>query len=90
MAKIEEIQHTAFLLFAGYIDAATSMAASSGGGGSDTSGWGGTRMRTNLNGHAAVQEWQTVCASAKRDFIDKQIIKRLKSWELENQKSLHQ
>ena len=38
LAKIEEIQHTALLLFAGYLDAATSMAASSGGGGSDTSG----------------------------------------------------
>ena len=38
LAKIEEIQHTALLLFAGYLDAATSMAASSGGGGSDTGG----------------------------------------------------
>ena len=40
LAKIEEIQHTALLLFAGYLDAATSLAASSGGGGSDTSSWG--------------------------------------------------
>ncbi|MFQ9295545.1 MAG: relaxase/mobilization nuclease domain-containing protein [Bacteroides fragilis] len=41
LAKIEEIQHTAFLLFAGYLEAATNMAASSGGGGSsDTCGWG--------------------------------------------------
>ena len=40
LTKIEEIQHTALLLFAGYLDAATSMAASSGGGGSDTGGWG--------------------------------------------------
>ena len=47
-------------------------------------------MRTNLNGHAAVQEWQTECANAKKDFIDKRTIKRQKSWELENQKSLHQ
>ena len=38
LAKIEEIQHTALLLFAGFLDAATSMAASSGGGGSDTHG----------------------------------------------------
>ena len=30
LAKIKEIQHTALLLFAGYLDAATSMAASSG------------------------------------------------------------
>ena len=40
LAKIEEIQHTALLLFAGYLGAATSMAVSSGGGGSDTGGWG--------------------------------------------------
>lgn len=40
-AKIEEIQHTALLLFMGYIDAATSMSESSGGGGSSPeSGWG--------------------------------------------------
>ena len=40
-ARIEEIQHTALLLFAGYLDAATSMAESSGGGGSSPeSGWG--------------------------------------------------
>lgn len=39
LAKLEEIQHTALLLFAGYLDAATSMATSSGGG-SDTGGWG--------------------------------------------------
>ncbi len=46
LAKLEEIQHTALLLFAGYLDAATSMAVSSGGGGSDTGGWGrGQRRR---------------------------------------------
>ena len=39
LAKIEEIQHTALLLFAGYLDAATSIAVSSGGGGSDTGDW---------------------------------------------------
>ena len=26
-----------------------------------------------LNGHAAVQEWQTACASAGKDFTDKLI-----------------
>ena len=41
LATIEEIQHTAILLFAEYLDAATSMATSSGGGGnSDSNGWG--------------------------------------------------
>ena len=41
LAKIEEIQRTALLLFAGYIDGATSMAVESGGGGNaPTSGWG--------------------------------------------------
>ena len=43
----------------------------------------------NLNGHAAVQEWQTICVSAGKDFTDKRIIKRQKSWELANQE-LHQ
>ena len=55
LAKIEEIQHTALLLFAGYIDAATSMAASSGGGGSDTSGWGRNKDEDEL-------EWARRCA----------------------------
>ena len=40
-ASIENIVHTAMLLFAGYIDAATSMSESCGGGGSaPESGWG--------------------------------------------------
>ena len=55
MLTIEEIQHTALLLFAGYIDAATSMAASSGGGGSDTSGWGRNKDEDEL-------EWARRCA----------------------------
>lgn len=55
LAKIEEIQHTALLLFAGYLDAATSMAASSGGGGSDTSGWGRDKDEDEL-------EWARRCA----------------------------
>lgn len=54
-AKIEEIQHTALLLFAGYLDAATSMATSSGGGGSDTGGWGRDKDEDEL-------EWARRCA----------------------------
>ena len=53
LAKIEEIQHTALLLFAGYLDAATSMAASSSG--SDTSGWGRDKDEDEL-------EWARRCA----------------------------
>ena len=70
LAKLEEIQHTALLLFAGYLDAATSMATSSGGG-SDTGGWGRDRTRMNLNGRVVVQEWQTACVNAEKDFTDK-------------------
>ena len=55
LAKIEEIQHTALLLFAGYLDAATSMAASSGGGGSDTGDWGRDKDEDEL-------EWARRCA----------------------------
>jgi hypothetical protein len=55
LAKIEEIQHTALLLFAGYLDAATSMAASSGGGSSDTSSWGRDKDEDDL-------EWARRCA----------------------------
>lgn len=54
-AKIEEVQHTALLLFAGYLDAATSMAASSGGGGSDTNGWRRDKNEDEL-------EWARHCA----------------------------
>ena len=55
LAKIEEIQHTALLLFAGYLDAATSIAASSGGGGSDTGDWGRDKDEDEL-------EWARRCA----------------------------
>ena len=54
-AKIEEIQHTALLLFAGYLNAATSIAASSGGGSSDTGGWGRDKDEDEL-------EWARRCA----------------------------
>lgn len=55
LAKIEDIQHTALLLFAGYLDAATSIAASSGGGGSDTGDWGRDKNKDEL-------EWARRCA----------------------------
>ena len=55
LAKIEEVQHTALLLFAGYLDAATSIATSSGGGGSDTNGWGRDKDEDEL-------EWARRCA----------------------------
>ena len=54
LAKLEEKQHTALLLFAGYLDAATSMATSSGGG-SDTGGWGRDKDEDEL-------EWARRCA----------------------------
>ena len=54
LAKLEEIQHTALLLFAGYLDAATSMATSSGRG-SDTGGWGRDKDEDEL-------EWARRCA----------------------------
>ncbi len=39
-ATIEDVRNTALLLFAGYLDGATNMAASGGGGDSDMGGWG--------------------------------------------------
>lgn len=56
LATIEEIQHTAILLFAEYLDAATSMATSSGGGGnSDSNGWGRNKDEDD-------REWARRCA----------------------------
>lgn len=54
-ATIENVQKTALLLFAKYLDGATSMAASSGGGGSDMSGWGKDKDEDEL-------EWARRCA----------------------------
>lgn len=53
-ATIEAVQKTALLLFAGYLDGATSMATSSGGGGSDMSGWGKDKDEDEL-------EWARRC-----------------------------
>lgn len=54
-ATIEAVQKTALLLFAEYLDGATSMAASSGGGGSDMSGWGKDKDEDE-------HEWARRCA----------------------------
>ena len=54
-ATIEAVQKTALLLFAEYLDGATSMAASSGGGGSDMSGWGKDKNEDE-------REWARRCA----------------------------
>lgn len=54
-ATIEDVQRTALLLFAEYLDAATSMAASGGGGGSDTGGWGKDKDEDE-------REWARRCA----------------------------
>ena len=54
-ANIEDVQKTALLLFAEYLDGATSMAASSGGGGSDMSSWGKDKDEDE-------REWARRCA----------------------------
>ena len=54
-ATIEDVQKTALLLFDEYLDGATSMAASSGGGGSDMSGWGKDKDEDE-------REWARRCA----------------------------
>ena len=47
-ATIEDVQKTTLLLFADYLDGATSMSASGGGGGSDMSGWGRDKDEDDL------------------------------------------
>ncbi|MCI7141001.1 relaxase/mobilization nuclease domain-containing protein [Alistipes sp.] len=54
-ATIENVQKTALLLFAEYLDGAMNMAASSGGGGSDMSGWGKDKDEDE-------REWARRCA----------------------------
>ena len=54
-ATIEDVQKTALLLFVEYLDGATSMAASSGGGGSDMGGWGKDKDEVE-------REWARRCA----------------------------
>ena len=54
-ATIEDVRNTALLLFAEYLDGATSMAASGGGGGSDIGGWGKDKDEDE-------REWARRCA----------------------------
>ena len=54
-ATIEDVRKTALLLFAKYLDGATSMATSSGGEGSDMSGWGKDKDEDE-------REWARRCA----------------------------
>lgn len=54
-ATIEDVRNTALLLFAEYLDGATSMAASGGGGGSDMGGWGKDKDEDE-------REWARRCA----------------------------
>ena len=54
-ATINDFQRTAVLLFAGYLDAATQMSESSGGGGSTPDGWGRDKDEDDL-------EWARRCA----------------------------
>lgn len=61
-ATINDLQQTAILLFAGYLDAATQMSESSGGGGSTPDGWGKDEDEDDWNGQDDVQEWQAICA----------------------------
>lgn len=53
-ATINDLQRTAVLLFAGYLDAATQMSESSGGGGSTPDGWGRDKDEDDL-------EWARRC-----------------------------
>lgn len=58
-ATMEHVQRTALLLFAEYLDAATTVAATAGGGGSDMSGWGRNPEDDTL-------EWARRCARMAR------------------------
>lgn len=60
-ATIEDVQKIALLLFAKYLDGATSMATSSGGGGSDMSGWGKDKDEDE-------REWARRCARMANRF----------------------
>ena len=70
LAKLEEIQHTALLLFPDiwmqpqvwrFQAVAVVLIQVAG---------DGTKTKMNLNGHAVVREWQTKCASAEKGFTD--------------------
>lgn len=70
LAKLEEIQHTALLLFAGYLDAATSMRLQAVAVVLIQVAGDVMKTKMNPNGHVVVREWQTKCASAGKGFTD--------------------
>ncbi len=64
IATTENVAHVAMLLFAGYIDAATSMSESCGGGGSTpSSGWGKKTMKMTGSLLIVAHRWLMPCAS---------------------------
>ena len=70
-AKIEDVQKTAILLFAEYIDAATTIAAQSGGGGGGaTSGWGRDKDEDELSwAHRCAMMANRLCSPRKKQGI---------------------
>ena len=67
-ATINDLQRTAVLLFAGYLDAATQMSESTGGGGCTPDGWGRDKDEDDL-------EWARRCAK-KASHMCRPAIKR--------------
>ena len=67
-AKIGDVQKTAILLFAEYIDAATTIAAQSGGGGGGaTSGWGREKDEDELSwAHRCAMMANRLCRPRKK------------------------
>lgn len=67
-AKIGDVQKTAILLFAEYIDAATTIAAQSGGGGGGaTSGWGRDKDEDELSwAHRCAMMANRLCRPRKK------------------------
>ena len=72
-AKIEDVQKTAILLFAEYIDAATTIAAQSGGGGGGaTSGWGRDKDEDELSwAHRCAMMANRLCSPRKKRGYDR-------------------
>ena len=67
-AKIDDIRKTALLLFANYLDAATTVAAQSGGGGGgQTSGWGRDKDEDELSwAHRCAMMANRLCAPRRK------------------------
>ena len=68
---IVDVQRTALLLFAGYLDTATQMSESCGGGGSTPDGWGRDKDEDNL-------EWARRCARMANRMCKAPVQKGLK------------